>query len=83
MLPVSCRVYARGRRGIRVLELLQRAGDKPAPGDAERLSFWVANLLPMDTDDRVHLLGITSTRERLSHEKDLLDRTVSGGCVVM
>lgn len=66
------------------MELLQRAGEKPAAGDAERLSFWVANLLPMDTEDRVRLLGITSTKERLTHEKEILDRTTAGdGCVVM
>ena len=78
------RLVARGRRGIRVLELLQRAGDKPPSADAEALSFWVANLMPMDAAERLRLLGLTSSAERLAHERELLARTQAGGtCAVM
>ncbi|KAK9808920.1 hypothetical protein WJX72_006425 [[Myrmecia] bisecta] len=79
------KAIAMGRRGMRVLELLHRAGDKPSSAEYERISFWVANLMPMDTADRLRLLGMTSTLERLQFEKDLLQRTDSGpgGCSVM
>ena len=81
---VSRRMIARGRRGIRVLELLQRAGDKPGPGDPEALSFWVANLMPMEGGDRARLLAMSSTRERLAHERDALERTQANGtCALM
>ena len=83
-MHVLNRLVARGRRGIRVLELLQRAGDKPSASDPEALSFWVANLMPMDAAERLRLLGLKSTTERLSHEAELLARTQAGGtCSVM
>ena len=87
ILP-SCagrRAYARGRRGIRVMELLQRAGEKPAAGCSEALSFWVANLLPMETADRLRLLGLTHTRDRLAYELSLFDDHAAAGetCAVM
>ncbi|BDA43943.1 LON peptidase N-terminal domain and RING finger protein 3 [Coccomyxa sp. Obi] len=79
------KAYARGRRGIRVMELLQRAGEKPAAGDAEALSFWTANLLPMETADRLRLLSLTHTRDRLAYELALFDENAAAGetCAVM
>lgn len=79
------RAYARGRRGIRVMELLQRAGEKPSPSDAEALSFWTANLLPMETADRLRLLSLTHTRDRLAYELALFNEHSAAGetCAVM
>ena len=54
-------------------------------GEYERLSFWAANLMPMDAEDRLRLLSMTSTSERLAYEKELLQTATSGngGCNVM
>jgi hypothetical protein len=67
------------------MELLQRAGEKPAAGCSEALSFWVANLLPMETADRLRLLGLTHTRDRLAYELSLFDDHAAAGetCAVM
>lgn len=56
-----------------MLDLLSRAGQRPAAHELEKLSFWVANLLPMDTSDRLHVLGTTSTAERFSMELRMLE----------
>lgn len=67
------------------MELLNRAGEKPGSEDHEALSFWVANLLPMDTPERLRLLSMTSTLERLNLEKQFLQRNIEGadsGCRV-
>lgn len=69
---------------MRLLELLQRAGAKPPLAEVERLSFWAANIIPMDQADRLQLLGQTKTAERLEHEKFILENALqSSGCTVM
>lgn len=66
------------------MELLQRAGEKPSAGDAEALSFWTANLLPMETADRLRLLSLTHTRDRLAYELALFnEHSTAETCAVM
>jgi len=77
-------MLARGRRGMRLLELLQRAGPKPPTADVERFSFWCANVCPMEPADRLMILGHTKTADRLAYEKSRLEGTLqNGGCVLM
>ena len=72
-----CRAYARGRRGGRLLELLHRAGDKPPVAEAERLSFWAANIIPMEDRDRLHCLGLSNTAQRITYQKSPLEQAVN------
>lgn len=53
-----------------VSDLLERAGDKPPRHEVEQLSFWAANVLPMDKHKRLQLLDMDSTSERLEHVRD-------------
>ena len=69
---------------MEVLDLLRRAVERPLRNDYEGLSFWVANLLPMDTPDRLKLLTMTSSLERLKHARALLDSANLGrSCMLM
>lgn len=69
----------------RVSELLDRAGQKPPRHELERLSFWAANVLPMDSHKRLQLLEITSTPERLQKVRDEYISFQAGGlsCAIM
>lgn len=73
-----------GIPNLEVLELLRRAGQQPPAADLEKLSFWVANLLPVDMHQRLQMLAMTSTLERLQMEMNLLSgyRLGSSGCTV-
>ena len=73
------------RADARVLDVLQRAGDKPPPGAHEPLSFWVANLVPTG-GDRWWAAAETSTRARLARqlgELRALGTPDAAGCCVM
>jgi hypothetical protein len=79
------RAAAAARGDGRVLDLLARAGAKPAPGDAEALSFWVANLVPAG-GDRAPLAAETDTAARLARQLEDLRRLGTpgaAGCCVM
>ena len=59
-----------GRHSLQLMELLARAGAKPAAhadgvSHAEALSFWVTNLLPLQQAQRMAFARMTSTAERL------------------
>ena len=71
-------------------DLLTRLGPPPAAAAAELLSFWVAQMLMAmapGNGDRMALLRMTSTRERLVWGMRRLDGAASGGgegrCTVM
>ena len=77
---------ALGSRGpsTEVIDLLRRAAERPLRNDYEGLSFWVANLLPIETPDRLKLLAMTSSLERLKHVRALLDPHHLGrSCMLM
>jgi len=79
------RAAAAARGDGRVLDLLARAGAKPPPGDAEALSFWVANLVPAG-GDRAPLAAETDTAARLARQLEDLRRLGTpgaAGCSVM
>lgn len=57
------------RRG-RLAELMSRAEGMPDTTDAEGFSFWFGNLLDMRSAERLKLLRLTDTRERLAQEMD-------------
>lgn len=69
MLCMWCRSYA-GRTMLvpqqlaTVMDLVARAGEKPPVTDEERLSFWCANVVPLDMHERLQLLNLTSSRAR-------------------
>ncbi|KAK9818667.1 hypothetical protein WJX74_001284 [Apatococcus lobatus] len=67
------------RRGFRVLEVLHRAGAKPNAPTPEPLSFWVTSLIPLGTEDRLRLLNLTSTPDRITFARSKLEGMVSGG----
>nr|BBH95598.1 peptidase S16 [Thermogemmatispora argillosa] len=46
------------------------------PGDPEELSYLIAYLLDMQDEQKQHLLELTSTRQRLAEENDILKREV-------
>eukprot|EP00898_Chlorokybus_atmophyticus_P008296 jgi/Chlat1/8468/Chrsp80S07863 len=66
------RAAASGRQTVRLVELLGRAGEMPPRTQYDAFSFWVANLLPIETNDRMSLLRMTSTKQRLAWEAELL-----------
>lgn len=75
---------AASRRGDRVREFLERAGDKPPASQPERLSFWSATLLvsfmpELDASDRVRLLRMRTTHERLAFLRGCLEDRGPGG----
>ena len=78
-----CRAIAVGNRHSRFAELVARAGDRPSSSDAEKFSFWVANLIPLNSSDKYKLLSMTSSADRLKFEHDMLKGGVPGGCCIM
>lgn len=67
-------------------ELIERAGPKPplrdVLRDAERFSFWVANILPLDGARKLQMLGCESTVERLEMQRETLTSNDARNCVV-
>ena len=80
---LCCRAIAVGNRHSRFAELVARAGDRPSSSDAEKFSFWVANLIPLNPGDKYRLLSMTSSANRLKFEHDMLRGGVPGGCSIM
>lgn len=78
-----------GRRPVpQVLELLQRAGDKPAGAtDLEALGFWALCMLPMDDGSRLDMLSTTCSLTRLRAVREMLahvcDKGMPGSCAIM
>ncbi|KAH8972580.1 hypothetical protein BDL97_02G206000 [Sphagnum fallax] len=52
----------------RLRELLNQSEGRPNISDPECFSFWIANLLPIRTAERLQFLRLTDTRERLNQE---------------
>lgn len=75
----ACRALTLSRRGFRVLEVLHRVGAKPNAPVPEPLSFWVTSLIPLGTEDRLRLLNLTSTPDRITFARSKLEGMVSGG----
>eukprot|EP00246_Nothoceros_aenigmaticus_P014664 TRINITY_DN573_c0_g1_i4.p1 TRINITY_DN573_c0_g1~~TRINITY_DN573_c0_g1_i4.p1 ORF type:complete len:221 (-),score=35.66 TRINITY_DN573_c0_g1_i4:414-1076(-) len=73
---------ARSDRRRNILELMHQAEAMPNACDAERFSFWVANLLHLRPTDKLKVLRMTDTRERLTQEMDFLRAGHSQGCQV-
>ncbi|KAG0462461.1 hypothetical protein HPP92_020937 [Vanilla planifolia] len=71
----SARTGWRARR----LELLQSG--VPGALDPEKLSFWLVNLLNLRPSERLNLLRLRDTRERISSGLDLM-RKEEQGCLV-
>lgn len=61
-------------------ELLSLAEGMPSPRDPEAFSFWFVNLLHMRPSERLELLRLTDTRERIS--RGLIFLRVERGCRV-
>ncbi|KAM0937820.1 putative transcription factor C2H2 family [Dioscorea sansibarensis] len=74
------REAARIGRRSRHLELLQAEG-MPGPQDPERFSFWLINLLNLRPAERLELLSLRDTRERISRGLVFL-RAEEEGCRV-
>lgn len=68
------------RQSRRDAELLSLAEGMPSPRDPEAFSFWFANLLHMRPSERLELLRLTDTRERIS--RGLIFLRVERGCRV-
>ena len=80
---MPCRAIAVGNRHSRFAELVARAGDRPSATDAEKFSFWVANLIPLNPTDKYRLLSMTSSADRLKVEHEMLKGGVPGACSIM
>ncbi|XP_072972489.1 uncharacterized protein [Typha angustifolia] len=74
------REAARTGRRLRHLELLEAEG-MPGQQDPERFSFWLLNLLNLRPSERLDLLRLRNTKERISRGLILL-RTEEQGCRV-
>lgn len=72
---------ARGRRNA-LTEMVRNAGDMPPTSDLEKLSFWLANLLPVDYNERLSLLRLSKTSERLQRQLNILRDSNGTSCVV-
>lgn len=73
--------HARADRQLRRnAELLSHAEGMPSPRDPEAFSFWFANLLHMRPSEKLELLRLTDTRERIS--RGLIFLRVERGCRV-
>lgn len=77
----NAREAARIGRRARRLEVLQADG-VPATQDPEKFSFWLVNLLNLSPSERLNLLRMRDTRERISCGLDFLRRTEEQGCLV-
>lgn len=82
-MPVCCRAIAVGGRHSRFVELVARAGNKPPVADTEAFSFWIANLIPLNSTDKYKLLSMTSSYDRLHFEHEKLKGSSPGVCCVM
>ncbi|XP_020580161.1 LON peptidase N-terminal domain and RING finger protein 1 [Phalaenopsis equestris] len=69
-----------GRRARR-LDFLQ-ADAVPGAQDPEKFSFWLVNLLNLKPSERLNLLRMRDTRERISCGLNILRRTEEQGCLV-
>lgn len=71
---------------LEVLELLQRASEAPQNTEQspERLSFWVATMLPLTQRQSLAMLTTRSTLERLQLELEMLQglRPSISGCTI-
>ncbi|GJP58786.1 hypothetical protein CLOP_g3526 [Closterium sp. NIES-67] len=63
---------SRANRRSRLIEHVRSAGDIPPASQPERLSFWLANLLPIAPEEKLSFLRMTDPAERLSQELTLL-----------
>lgn len=61
-------------------EMLNQADGMPNTSDPERFSFWVAKLLDLRPADKLHLLRLTDTRERLNQDLRFLQVGTSERC---
>ena len=77
------RAIAVGGRHSRFVELVARAGSKPAISDTEAFSFWIANLIPLNSSDKYKLLSMTSSMDRLQFEHEKLKGSSPGVCCIM
>ncbi|KAL0924839.1 hypothetical protein M5K25_005697 [Dendrobium thyrsiflorum] len=77
----NAREAARIGRRARRLEVLQADG-VPGARDPEKFSFWLVNLLNLRPSERLNLLRLRDTRERISCGLDFLRRTEEQGCLV-
>lgn len=77
----NAREAARIGRRARRLEILQADG-VPGVHDPEKFSFWLVNLLNLRPSERLNLLRLRDTRERISRGLDFLNRTDEQGCQV-
>jgi Lon protease-like protein len=67
----------------RLRELLNQSEGRPNISDPECFSFWIANLLPIRTAERLQFLRLTDTRERLNQEILQLHRvSTDQGCYI-
>ncbi|KAK8949135.1 hypothetical protein KSP39_PZI005043 [Platanthera zijinensis] len=69
-----------GRRARR-LEVLQADG-VPGVHDPEKFSFWLVNLLNLRPSERLNLLRLRDTRERISYGLDFLKSPEAQGCPI-
>lgn len=46
----------------------------------EKYSFWIGNIVPTSTAEKLQMLELTSTRERLEHQIKLLHQTIERTC---
>lgn len=77
----NAREAARIGRRARRLAVLQTDG-LPGAQDPEKFSFWLVNLLNLRPSERLNLLRLRDTRERISCGLDFLRRTQEQGCPV-
>ncbi|KAH0467046.1 hypothetical protein IEQ34_004284 [Dendrobium chrysotoxum] len=77
----NAREAARIGRRARRLEVLQADG-VPGARDPEKFSFWLVNLLNLRPSERLNLLRLRDTRERIACGLDFLRRTEEQGCLV-
>lgn len=75
----NAREAARTGRRSRHMEL--QAEGMPGPGDPEKFSFWLVNLLTLRPTQRLELLRLRDTRERITRSLSLL-RAAEQGCRV-
>lgn len=64
----------------RAAEILSQAEGMPGPHDAESFSFWFANILQLRPTERLELLRLTDTRQRIS--RGLVHLRADQGCRV-
>lgn len=77
----TARESARIGRRARRLEVLQADG-VPGVHDPEKFSFWLVNLLNLRPSERLNLLRLRDTKERISCGLDFLRSTEAQGCPI-